>query len=303
MTAAGSTEERNMRRKHSEIGETEISDDPEYIEREIIIASRRSEEFMETLQHKFQINTMEKMQSMTKQTNKTILQSVGSQRQGTNTTIEKMKVENEDNHRRMDEQINTTEQMMTMLEDSDRRRSDTKANDMEGKTSQEDQNQRRTVVTGFHDDTTTQEEQDTLKEITTTTGMSMEQIQIKCPTKPITHAFLQFKDNDENLIRSGNILKKELRGRKIKISHAIDAEERFQQQRLGYIKCYVRTKHDVPLVQIKMNRSGRHISVDGQIVIKTCANGSLKYHKYQDIETEVETTMEKWMTKKSSQRL
>ena len=71
-----------------------------------------------------------------------------------------------------------------------------------------------------------------------------------------------------------------------------------QQKRLGYLKCYIHTKHDVPLVQIKMNRSARHVSVDGQTVTKTCANGSLKYHKYQDNEAEVGTTMETWMTKK-----
>ena len=72
----------------------------------------------------------------------------------------------------------------------------------------------------------------------------------------------------------------------------MDAEERFHQKSFGYLKCYIHTKHDVPLDQIKMNRSARHVSVDGQIVIKTCANGSLKYHKYQDIEAEVGTTTE-----------
>ena len=132
----------------------------------------------------------------------------------------------------MDEKINTMEQRMTILEDPDRRRRDTKANDMEGKNSQEDQNQGR-ALTGFHDDKTSQEVQDTLKVIITTIGTSMEQIQIKCPPKPITHAFLQFKDNDErdNFVRSGNIVRRELRGRKIKISHAMDAEERFQQKK------------------------------------------------------------------------
>ena len=46
---------------------------------------------------------------MTKQTHETILQSVGSQVQCMNTTIEIMKAENDDNHRRMDEQITTME--------------------------------------------------------------------------------------------------------------------------------------------------------------------------------------------------
>ena len=91
ITSARSTEERNTRRKHSEIGETQISDDPEYTKREISIAFRRSEELVETPLQKCQTNTMEKMQLMTKQTNEKILQSVGSQLQGMTTTIEKCK--------------------------------------------------------------------------------------------------------------------------------------------------------------------------------------------------------------------
>ena len=135
------------------------------------------------------------------------------------------------------------------------------------------------MVTGFHDDTSKQEVQHMLKEIIPTLGLPIDQIQIKCPAKPITHAFLQFKDNDErdNFVRSANILKKELRGRKIKISPTTDAEKRFHQKRLGHLKCCSHTKHNVPLVQIKMNRSARHVWEDGQIVIKTCANASLKY--------------------------
>ena len=57
------------------------------------------------------------------------------------------------------------------------------------------------------------------------------------------------------------------------------------------IKCCIDTNHNVPLGQFKMNRSARHVSVDGQIVIKTCANGAPKCDKYQDIEAEIETTL------------
>ena len=68
--------------------------------------------------------------------------------------------------------------------------------------------------------------------------MSTDQIQIKCPAKPITHAFLQFTDNDERdkVVRSANVVKKERRGREIRISPAMDAEERFHQKRLGHLK-------------------------------------------------------------------
>ena len=130
-----------------------------------------------------------------------------------------------------------------------------------------------------------------------TIEMSMEQIQIKFRIKRITHAFLQFKviDERDNFVRSGNTLKKELRVRKVKIFQAMDAEEGFQQTKTWIHQVLHSHRKNVPLVQIKMNRSARHVS---QIVIKTCANGSLKYYKYQDIEAEVETTVEKWMTKK-----
>ena len=64
-----------------------------------------------------------------------------------------------------------------------------------------------------HDDTTEQEVQNSLKYTTFAIGMSTEQIQIKCLAKPITHAFLQFTDNDERdkFVRSANILKKDFR--------------------------------------------------------------------------------------------
>ena len=68
----------------------------------------------------------------------------------------------------------------------------------------------------------------------------------------------------------------------------MDAEERFHQQSLGYIHCCIHTRQTFPLVQITMNRMTRNVLVDGPTVIRTCANGSLKYHKYQDIEAYVE---------------
>ena len=52
-----------------------------------------------------------------------------------------------------------------------------------------------------------------------------------------------------------------------------------------------------------MNWTARHASVKGEIVVKTCQNGSLKFSKCQDVEDEVEEQMLKWQTKKSSQRL
>ena len=41
----------------------------------------------------------------------------------------------------------------------------------------------------------------------------------------------------------------------------------------------------------------KHVSVEGQTVIGTCENGSLKYHKYQNIEKEVEEYTDEWLSK------
>ena len=80
----------------------------------------------------------------------------------------------------------------------------------------------------------------------------------------------------------------------------MDAEERFHPKRLAYIKC---SRHGTSLTSISLNRFSKHVSVDGQIVLRTCQSGSLKYHKYQDIGSEVEDFMEKCLAKNSSQRL
>ena len=61
----------------------------------------------------------------------------------------------------------------------------------------------------------------------------------------------------------------------------------FTPKRLGFIKCCIHTRHGASLASISL-----HVSVDGQIVVRTCLSGSLKYHKYQDIESEVEEYME-----------
>ena len=153
------------------------------------------------------------------------------------------------------------------------------------------------MVTGFHDDTTTQE---VLKEIILTIGMSMEQIQIKCPRKPITHAFLQLKDNVErkNFVRSANILKRGAERTKNKdVSRYGPSNKTRLRQELHSHKTRCSSRSD------QNEKVASHVSVDGQIVIKTCTNGYLKYHTYQDIEVEVEKTLEQWMTKNSLQRL
>ena len=71
----------------------------------------------------------------------------------------------------------------------------------------------------------------------------------------------------------------------------MDAEERLHQERLGFINCCIHTRHGTSLASISLNRFLKHGSVDGQTVVRTCQSGSLKYHKYQDTESEVEDDM------------
>ena len=72
---------------------------------------------------------------------------------------------------------------------------------------QDDQNRRRAVATGFRDDTTENEVETSLISTIVEAGMSKERIQVKCPAKPITHAFLQFTGSEERekYIRSANM--------------------------------------------------------------------------------------------------
>ena len=78
----------------------------------------------------------------------------------------------------------------------------------------------------------------------------------------------------------------------------MDADERFHQKRMGFVNFCTHEKLYIPLDSITTNWTLKHISVKGQIVVKTYQSGNLKYIKYQDIETEVEGQMEKWQSKK-----
>ena len=65
----------------------------------------------------------------------------------------------------------------------------------------------------------------------------------------------------------------------------MDAEERFHQEIMEYVKYYINMKHDIPLDFISMIWTLKHVSINVQIVVKTCLCGSLLFSKYQDIET------------------
>ena len=99
------------------------------------------------------------------------------------------------------------------------------------------------------------------------------------------------------------MLKKDLRGRKIKITRSMDAEERFHNKRMAYVKYCIHMKYNVPLESITTNWTMKFVSINGQIVVKAVQSGNLKYIKHKDVEAEVEEQMQKWQSKNSSQRL
>ena len=150
------------------------------------------------------------------------------------------------------------------------------------------------MITGFHSETSESEVIQLLKETITEIGMTIENERIECTAKPITYGFIHFMNDDgrNKYIRSANMLKKELRGRKLKITRSMDAEERFHQNRMVYVKYCIHVKHNIHIDLITTNWTLKHVSLKGQIVVKTCQSGNLK-NKYQDIETEVEGQMEK----------
>ena len=83
-----------------------------------------------------------------------------------------------------------------------------------------DQNQGKAVVTGFHSETSESEVTQLFKESKHEVGMDIGNARIECTAKPITHAFIHFKNDGERnkFIRSANMLKRELIGRKIRIT-------------------------------------------------------------------------------------
>ena len=158
------------------------------------------------------------------------------------------------------------------------------------------------MITGFHSETSESEVTQLSREMISEIGMDFGSARIECTAKPITHAFIHFmNDGDRNkFIRSANMLKKELRRRKIKITRSVDAQERFHNKRMGYVKYYIHTRYNILLSLISLNWTSKHVTVKGRIVVKTCQSGSLKFIKYQDVEDDAEEQMQKWQTIKSS---
>ena len=315
-------EDREKKRKLDEGKEgkmTKANEDMAHLKRDIMEAFKKSDEKMDSYSRK----TDEKIESYSKRTEERmndfsskaddllekfmkIPNTVGNKIHGMNSSIvklqetnEKMKEGGENKFNKIDERFMDMEKKILDLAKKYENRCE------ENKQENENANQSETVITGLHSETKESEVTDMLKEMMNEIGMDFGSVKLACPAKPITHAFIYFaNDNERNkFIRSANMLKKELRGRKIRITRSMEAEERFCNKRLGYIKSSIHKKHGVPLEQISLNWNTKHVSVKGQMVVKTCLDGSLKFNKYQDVEDEVDELMQKWQTKNSSQRL
>ena len=72
---------------------------------------------------------------------------------------------------------------------------------------QEEQNYGKAVAAGFNGDLTEQEVEQMPGETIQVIGMSIENVKITCPAKPITYVFLVLNDDDEKnkYVRSANM--------------------------------------------------------------------------------------------------
>ena len=86
--------------------------------------------------------------------------------------------------------------------------------------------------------------------------------------------------------------------RKIKENSINGRGRKIPSEKNRCVKYYIHMEHNVPLESINTNWTMKHVSINGQIVVKTVQSGNLNYIKYQDVEAEVEEQMQKWQTKK-----
>ena len=120
-----------------------------------------------------------------------ITDSVGTQLQGMSSTIVKMKEEEDDRYKQISERIMNMKRILD-IDEKYENRSD------EPRGAHGDQNQGKAA-----------EVIQLLKETITGKGMTIENARIECPAKPISHAFMHFKNDDDRNkhIRSANMLK------------------------------------------------------------------------------------------------
>ena len=111
-------------------------------------------------------------------------------------------------------------------------------------------------------------------------------------SKFITQPFIHFKDKwwEEQTCQINTFVEERIEREQDKYI----AINRFHPKRKVYVKCSIHTRHSFLLNSISLKWISKYVSVNGQIVVRTCQSGSFKYHKYQDGEPEVEEQMEGW---------
>ena len=112
----------------------------------------------------------------------------------------------------------------------------------------------KAVIHGFKQEAKEQEVKRIVAKITSETGMK-EKHWIDYPAIPLTHVFVEFEDKRirDRFVRSASMRKYEMEERTIRISEALEPEQRFEKKRLGYIKCAINKSTGIHLHWIKLN--------------------------------------------------
>ena len=91
--------------------------------------------------------------------------------------------------------------------------------------------------------------------------------------------------------------KYELEERTIKISEALEPEQRFEKKKIGLHQVCHKQKRRNTFTLDKAESGKRSVFVNGQLAARVENDGLLKYYKYEDVEDEVQELMNKWLTK------
>ena len=223
-----------------------------------------------------------------------ITSTVGNQIQGMNSSIVKMKEEGDDRYKQFNERITNIARKILDMDEKYENRSEV----IEGE--HVDQNQGKAVVTGFHSETTESEVTQLLKESINEVGLDIGNARIGCTAKPITHAFIHFKNDGgrNKFIRSANMLKKRVERKKDKDNEINGRRRKFHNKRMVYVKYCIHMKHNVPLESITTNWTMKYVSIKGQIVVKTVQSGNLKIHQIPRCRSRSRRTNAKMAVKK-----
>ena len=156
----------------------------------------------------------------------------------------------------------------------------------------------KAVIHGFKQEAKEQEVKRTVAKIIIETGMKEKHL-IDYPAIPLTHVFVEFEHKRirDRFVRSASMRRYDLDERNIKISEALEPEQRFEKKRLGYIKYAINKSTGIKLHWIKLNLEKRSVFVYGQLAARVENNGFLKYYIYENVEDEVRNLMDKWLTK------